>query len=226
MMRSIVLGVALAGAALPAVAETRALTGFDTVNASGNYRVEVAVGERFSVEVTGSDAARIRTVVDGDTLKIEPARRAWFGNPRYDALVRVTAPQLAGVAASRGMSMTAAGGGACPSFDAVAAMGAELSVTDLQCGAVDAVAAMGAALTLAGSCEALDVSAAMGATVRARNLHCENADLSAAMGADVAAYATARYEASASMGGDISVAGGAQSDGNTAAMGGSIRQLN
>lgn len=226
-MRNVfIASLALAALAAPANAEVRTLSGFDSVNASGNYRVEVAVGEVFSVSVDGADAARIRTRVDGDTLKVEPARRAWFGNPRYDAVVRVTLPRLAGVAAARGMDMSATAGGPCATFDAVSAMGSELRVTGLACGTVDAAAAMGAQLTLTGSCDALDVSAAMGASVRARDLQCQRADISAAMGAEVAAFASGTYDASAAMGGDISVAGGGRSTDSSAVMGGSIRQLN
>lgn len=222
-MREIMIAsVALAAFTLPATAETRALSGFDAVNASGNYRVEVAVGDGFAVDVSGADAARIRTRVEDNLLKIEPARRAWFGNPRYDAVVRVTLPRLEGVAAARGMTMTATAGGECPSFDAVAAMGAELSVTGIQCDAVDASAAMGAVLTMTGACETLNVSAAMGAAVRARDLHCESADISASMGADVVVYATASYDASAAMGADVRVAGGALQGDRSAAMGGSV----
>jgi hypothetical protein len=212
--------------AAPAAADTRALSGFDAINASGNYRVDVSVGEAYSIVVTGADAARIRTRLDGDTLKIEPMRRSWFGNPRYDATVRVTLPRLEGVAASRGMSMTATAGGECGMFDAAAAMGAELVVTGLQCGTISAAAAMGAELSLNGSCTSLEVSAAMGANVRADGLLCERAEISAAMGADVDAYASAAYDASAAMGADVSVAGGARQGERSAAMGGSVRQTN
>ena len=220
MREFMIAGLAFA-IATPAFAETRALSGFDSVNASGRYSVEVAVGPEFLVSVEGPDAARLRTRVQGNTLKIEPARASWFGNPRYDATVRVTLPALTGVAAARGATMIATAGGACTEFSAAAAMGAELSVSDIQCDSVDAAAAMGAQLTLSGACGMLDVSAAMGAQVDAEALRCETLDASAAMGADVDAFATGTYDASASMGGDVSIAGGATGDRSTG-MGGSV----
>jgi len=216
---------ALAAAALvaPAQADTRNITGFDNVNANGNYRVEVAVGPAYGVTVEGRDAARIRTRRDGDTLRIEPVSRPWFGNPRINAVVHVTLPRLEGVAAARGAELTATAGGACTSFSANAAMGATLHVRAIECETVNANAAMGAEMILAGTCGDLDASAAMGADVNAEALHCRTVDASAAMGADINAFASASYDASASMGGDISVAGDGQANSSRTAMGGAVR---
>jgi hypothetical protein len=219
---AIVAGL-LSAVALPANAETRNATGFETVKASGDFDVEIAVGENYRVDVSGADAARIRTrVVDGE-LRIEPARRSWFGEPRYDARINVTLPRFEGVAAARGATVRATAGGECADFSAVAAMGADLEVNGLQCDSVNATAAMGAELRLAGQCGTLDASAAMGAELNARALQCRTVDASAAMGAEVAAYASASYDASAAMGGDISVAGGGTGDRSTA-LGGAVTQ--
>ncbi len=100
--------------AVPAAAETRNLSGFSAVNASDRMTVEVAVGERYSVEVTGSDADRVRTRLDGNTLRITDARRPWWGGGhRLDARVRVTAPAINRVSASRGAELVAVLSGAC-----------------------------------------------------------------------------------------------------------------
>jgi hypothetical protein len=222
-MRTIfIAGIVLAALSGPAGAETREISGFDNVSASGRFRVEVAVGPEFSLIVEGSDAARVRTRREGDTLKIEPVSRPWFGNPRYDAIVHVIVPRLEGVAAARGATLNASAGGECTEFSAAAAMGAELRVSDIQCERVDAAAAMGANVTLAGSCGALDVSAAMGADVSAANLHCRTVNASAAMGADIEAFASNTFDAAASMGADVAVSGGGKRGDTSAAMGGSI----
>ena len=214
------LACALAGAAH---AETRALSGFTQVAASDRMTVEVAVGQTYSVEVTGSDADRVRTRLDGRTLKITDARRPWFGGgPRLDAHVRVTAPRIEGVAAARGAELTATISGECDDFSAAAAMGATTHVSGLACRSVDASAAMGGELELTGACEALDVSAAMGGSVSARDLQCRTVDASAAMGGDIRAYASESYDASAAMGGAISFDGEARRGDTSAAMGGSI----
>ncbi len=224
-MRELMIAtLALIVLAAPAVAETRDVSGFEAVNASGRFRVEIAVAADFNVTVEGPDARRIRTRLDGETLKIEPVSRPWFGEPRYNATIRVSLPRLTGVAAARGASVTATAGGECEEFSAAAAMGAELRISDIQCESVDAAAAMGADLRLSGTCETLDVSAAMGATVRAEDLHCQIVDASAAMGADVNAFAEASYDAAASMGADIRIAGGGRSSDRSAVMGGSVTE--
>lgn len=212
--------LALAGAAS---AEPRRLGGFEQVNASGRFRVEVSVGPAFSVSVDGPDAARISTRVDGDTLKIAPTRRPWFsGEPSYDATVRVTLPRFEGAAAARGAIFDAVGGGECVNFDAAAAMGAALTVRDLYCASVDASAAMGGEIVLAGACRNLDVAAAMGGTVNASALRCGAVDASAAMGGEIEAFANQTYEASAAMGGSVNIAGGGRATDRSTAMGGSI----
>jgi Putative auto-transporter adhesin, head GIN domain len=213
---------ALATLAGAAHAETRDVSGFTNVRAEGHFRVDVAVGPAFQVTAEGSDAGRIRTRVEGYTLRIEPINRPWFGNPHYAVSFHVTAPRLEGVAGARGATLHAVAGGECDEFSAAAAMGSNVDVSALQCASIDASAAMGADLRLAGSCGHLDVSAAMGADVRARALRCETVSASAAMGADIDAYASQTYDASASMGADISVSGAPKPGSRTAAMGGSV----
>jgi hypothetical protein len=214
------LALALAG---PAAAETRVLSGFNEVHASDRIQVEVSIGPEFAVEVTGPDAARVRTRVDGDELRITNARRPWFGGtPAIDAQVRVTLPELSGVAASRGGELTATLAGPCRDFSAVAAMGGVTEVDAIECDVVDATAAMGGVVRLAGACRTLDVSAAMGGEVRADRLECELVDASAAMGGTVRAFASLSFDASAAMGGSVDVAGSARESERSAVMGGSV----
>jgi Putative auto-transporter adhesin, head GIN domain len=223
-LATLIFALSVAGIAS---AEPRNVGDFKDVTASGRFRVEIAIGPAFAVQVEGPDAAKIATRVDGDTLKIEPTRRPWFGGePRYDALIRVTAPRLEGVAAARGAIVNVAGGGECTGFDAVAAMGAELRVRDLFCANVEAAAAMGGTVELAGACRLLDVTAAMGGSVDAEALRCETVDASAAMGGNVEAFALQTYDASAAMGGAISVSGGGRAADRDAVMGGSVTERN
>lgn len=214
--------------AAPAAAEMRDLSGFDEIHASDRIRVEVTVGGAYSVEVTGADANRVRTRLDGDELRISDARRPWFGRtPELDALVRVTTPELEGVAASRGAELNANLSDApCVGFSAAAAMGGAATVDGLRCEDVDASAAMGGIVRLAGACRSLDVSAAMGGMVRADGLECELVDASAAMGGEIRAFASQSYDASAAMGGAVNVGGGARSSDRSAVMGGSISESN
>jgi hypothetical protein len=216
------LVLALAG---PAAAETRSVPSFHAVDAEDRMTVTLSIGDSHVVEVTGSDADRIRTRVRDGTLHIEDARRPWIGqSPRLDAQVRITAPAIDSVEASRGAELAAnLTGGACSDFSAVAAMGGSANVTGVQCNRVSSTAAMGGDVRIAGACRSHDVTATMGAYVRADDLTCETVDASASMGGEIRAFASRSYEASASMGGAISVAGDARSHDTTTVMGGSVR---
>ncbi len=208
-----------------AFAETRSVGAFQEVNVADRIAVSVASGSAYAVEVTGDDAARVRTRVENGVLKISDLRRPWFGSgPRLDATVTVTAPAIEALTASRGATLSATlNDPSCTAFSARAAMGASLSAAGLSCGSVTASAAMGAEIELSGSCREVEVSAAMGAQVRAEDLHCETADVSAAMGADVGVFASQSYDASAAMGGAINVAGGPALRERSTAMGGAVR---
>lgn len=182
-------------------AETRNLRGFDSVGASDQLRVEIVVGGDYAVEVTGADADQVRTEVEGDTLKIRQRNRPWFGSRRLDATVRVSMPELDGLAGARG---------------------AEIRASGVDAGSFDIAAAMGAVVRVDGACRALDASASMGGDIRAEGLQCETADVSAAMGGTAHVFVSQSYEGAASMGGTINVSGGGASQGRATAMGGSI----
>lgn len=182
-------------------AETRSLSGFDSVGASDQLRVEIVVGGDYAVEVTGADADRVVTEVDGGTLKIRQRNRPWFGSRQLDATVRVSMPELEELAGARGV---------------------EIIATGVEANAFDVAAAMGAVVRVSGTCRALDAAAAMGGDIRAEGLQCETADVAAAMGGTAHVFASQSYEGSASMGGTINVAGNGASHGRSTAMGGTI----
>jgi len=207
----------------PALAETRDVGAFREVSVTDRIEVEVTSGAEFAVEVSGGDADRVRTRVENGVLKISDGRRPWFGSPRLDATIRVSAPSLTGVAGARGASVSATlNQPQCGDFSVASAMGASVVVDGLRCRTVSASAAMGATMNLEGACGTLEASAAMGAQVRADRLQCDIADASAAMGADVRVFASQSYDASAAMGGSSNVAGGASLRDTSAAMGGTI----
>jgi hypothetical protein len=222
LIAPLLIAVALAG---PAVAETRSLSGFQAVDAEDRLTVTIAVGDGYAVDVSGSDAGRIRTRVDGRTLYIEDERRPLFGrSPRLDAHVRVTVPALESVSASRGAQLAAnLTGGTCDEFNAAASMGGSASIENAQCNNVSSSAAMGGEVRIAGTCRTHDASASMGGYVRASELQCAMVDASASMGGEINAYASQSYDASAAMGGEINVAGGADASDASSIMGGSIR---
>jgi len=187
-----------------ASAETRNLSGFDSVNVADRIRVEVVMGASHSVNVTGADANRVRTRVGDDTLYITEANRPWFGgNRRVNALVRVTMPAVEGLSAARG---------------------AEVRATGIRSSAMSLAASMGGELSIDGECRTLSASASMGGAIRADDFHCADADISASMGGEARVYASNRFDVAASMGGAVNVAGEGQRGDVATSMGGALRE--
>ena len=187
--------------AAPASAEMRELSGFRNVQAVDNIVVEVRLGPAFAVEVTGPQADRVITRVEGHALKISERNRPWFGpDRRVAALVRVTMPEVSGLAAARSANLT----------------GFDIHARD-----ISLAAAMGGELRVTGTCDGADVAAAMGGIVHAEGFQCARADISAAMGGEASVFASQTFQATAAMGGSVDIAGGAHGD-TTAVMGGEV----
>lgn len=183
-------------------AETRNVTGFTKVEARAGTDVEVSVGSGFRVEVTGRDAARITTRIDGDTLVVEPVRGWSWRGPR-NANIRVTMPRVDGLAASSG---------------------ADLVATGISGGAVSLASSSGADLRVSGTCASFEADASSGADLNAQNLRCENGSVDVSSGADARVFASGRLDVDASSGGGV-VAHGNPAIGNIdLSSGGSLRR--
>jgi hypothetical protein len=202
-MRNILIATA-AFAALAGVAnaEIRNVSNFTGVSASDRIHVEVSIGDRYHVEVTGSDADKVTTRVDDDNLIIRRTNRPfWGGTPPIDATVRVTMPAVENLGSSRG---------------------AELTAENITAQNISLAAAMGGELRVSGTCATVDAAVSMGGTIRAQDLECQNANIAASMGGDARVFAANSFDASASMGGSVNVAGGGRGDDIATAMGGSV----
>jgi len=201
-MRTITFAaVALIALSASAAADVREVSNFTSIAASDQLRVEISTAGDFAVSVTGSDADRIVTRVEDDMLRIYMRNRPWFGSPRLDATVRITAPSLDRVVAARGAS--------------VRAEGVTADVMRL-------TAAMGGSIRISGTCRELHASAAMGGAIDADAFECETAEVSAAMGGAADVFASQSLDAAASMGGDIDVEGSPAHTNRRATMGGDI----
>lgn len=187
-------------------AAPRNVTGFTAVEARAGTDVEVTVGGRFSVDVSGRDADRILTRVAGNTLIIEPERsRSWFWSGPRQARIRVTMPRVEGLSASSG---------------------ADLVATGLNGGAVSLESSSGADLRVSGSCASFAAEASSGADLHASELRCENGRVEVSSGADARVFASGRLNVEASSGGGV-VAYGNPGIGNIdLSSGGSFRRAN
>ncbi len=184
-----------------ASAETRNLSGFTKVSANAGTDVQVTIGPTYSVEVTGRDANRIVTRIQGETLIVEPTRGwSWRGR---QANVRVTMPRVTGLSASSG---------------------ADLVATGVSGGAIELASSSGADLQVSGTCGSFTADASSGADIDARNLRCEGGSVDVSSGADARVYASAQLDVDASSGGGV-VAYGNPGIGNiNLSSGGSLRR--
>ena len=184
-------------------AETRNLSNFTGVSAADRIRVDVSVGDGYRVDVSGSDAEKVSTRIDDDgTLVIRRTNRPiWGGTPPIDATVRITMPAVDNLASSRGAELTAANV-AANTMSLAASMGGELRVT--------------------GACRSLDAAASMGGAIRAEGLECRDADIAASMGGEARVFASNRFDATASMGGTVTVSGGGERGDIATSMGGTV----
>lgn len=193
----------LASAGL-ANAETRNVSGFTRVSARAGTDVQVTVGSGYQVEVTGRDAARITTRVDGDTLIVEPVR-GWSWRGGRNANVLVTLPRVDALEASSGSDLVATG---------------------LNAGAVSLSSSSGADLRVSGTCASFEADASSGSDLHAQELRCENGSVDVSSGADARVYASGRLDVDASSGGGV-VAFGNPGIGNVSlSSGGSLRRAN
>jgi len=202
MRTTLITAAALMAFAGVANAEIRDLADFTGVSAADRIHVEVATGAAYRVEVTGSDADKVTTRIDDGTLIIRRTNRPLFGGtPPIDATVRVTLPRVENLASSRG---------------------AELTATNVSADSMALAASMGGELNVSGTCGTVDAAVSMGGTIRAQDFQCQNANIAASMGGDARIFAANSFDAAASMGGSVNVAGGGRGDDIATSMGGSV----
>lgn len=187
----------------PAFAETRALSGFESVSAAGRVEVEIAIGPQFSVELTGPRTDQVITrVIDGQ-LEIETRRNSgrWRGR---DAHVRITMPALRALDVSAGAEVHARG------------VSAETFALD---------ASSGAAAQIAGTCTIMTLDISSGANVAAGDFRCEDVRADASSGASAIVHAANAIAVDASSGASVRWEGEARARHIDLSSGGSARRL-
>lgn len=214
-----VIGLSLAGTAL-ADSRTFQLTGFDKVDIATGLDAVVTLGDSFSVAATSGSAQAL------DSLQIDVKDGVLTARLDQNFLdfilsggligmllssgnavtVEVTLPALAGIDASSGADVRAAG----PTGDQLnlnASSGANIEVTDATFGAVRVESSSGADVDISGTADSIVAEASSGAGIDAENLVTAIATASASSGANISVHATASLKAQASSGGDVDVSG-------------------
>lgn len=81
----------------PVVSERREVESFDSIDMEGAARLEIAIGEPVSVQISGQEQAvqRMETRVSGNTLHLKSRARDWIIRDDNSRLtVRITLPKL------------------------------------------------------------------------------------------------------------------------------------
>ncbi|HEY0684337.1 MAG TPA: DUF2807 domain-containing protein [Steroidobacter sp.] len=96
----------------PVVSERRDVDGFDSIKLEGATKLEITIGEPFSVQVNGHESAvnRVETKVDGDTLEIKGKARDWIVRDNSSRLtVQITLPKLESLQVEGGNDVSVVG---------------------------------------------------------------------------------------------------------------------
>ena len=187
----------------PASAETRALSGFESVSASGRVEVEIVIGSHYAVDLTGPRVDQVITRVVAGRLEIETRRQ---NGPRRgrDAHVRITMPNL------RALDISA---------------GADVRARAIAAGAFAIDASSGALADITGSCGALTIDISSGANVRAGGFRCAEVRAEASSGASAIVHAADAIAVDASSGASVRWDGEARAHHIDLSSGGSARRL-
>jgi len=193
----LVSGVAMAGVAIsqahdtdsgPKITKTYDLTGFDGIDISGVYDVEVAVGSAFSIRLEGPEKEmnHARVELDGNSLELGQRKNKWSWNNRKGIDAYVTLPALNTLNVS-GVSDV--------NVDGVRADKFKLSVSGV--GDVD----------ISGSCSYIKASISGVSDVNASDFQCRDGKVNMSGVGDLEIYTSASIDASVSGVGDVTVYG-------------------
>ncbi|MGI8468763.1 MAG: head GIN domain-containing protein [Pyrinomonadaceae bacterium] len=135
--------------------ETRNLSGFDKIEASGAVKTEITVGKDFSVTVEADDnlLQYIKTDVSGDTLKIYNADRI---SPKTKINVKISMPELTKIDVSGASTALA---------------------TNVNGDSLELKASGASGIKIDGETKDLNAEASGASTIDAENLKSENADV-------------------------------------------------
>jgi hypothetical protein len=120
------------------VTQEEAITGFDRLDVSQGFQVDVRQGDTFSVVIRVDDnlVDRLEVVKEGSTLKIGLEQIRSYSNATLQA--EVTMPELVGLDLSGGSRVAVSGSGEDISIDASGGSGADLAAFTVVNANVDA----------------------------------------------------------------------------------------
>jgi hypothetical protein len=183
------------------VTQEEAMTGFDKLDVSDGFQVDVSQGDSFSVVIRFDDnlVEHLQVAKQGNTLKIglKPGR---FYNLRDATLeADVTMPELTGLDLSGGSHVTLSGLISAKALSADLSGGSHLT-GDVEAGDATINLSGGSHATLSGSAGDLTIDASGGSHAKLAELVVVDADVEASGGSEVTVNPSGRLDADASGG--------------------------
>jgi hypothetical protein len=190
------------------VTQEEAISGFDRVEISHDFNVDISQGEPFRVVVRVDDnvVEHVEVTKKGDTLSIglKPRRDYRLENTTLEA--EVTMPILAGLDLSSGSQVTITGFKSTEDFDADMSSGSQLR-GDIETGNANLDLSSDSELTLSGSAQDLKLDASSGSQADLRDFSVLDADVEASSGSTVRVNASGRLDVDASSNSNVTYVG-------------------
>jgi len=170
------------------ITKTYDLTGFDAIDISGVYDVEITVGKDYSIRLEGREKEMDYAEVDldGDTLELGQRKKKWGWGNRKSIDAYITLPSLNALDVS---------GVTDADVENIDAKTFELDVSGV------------ADVNLSGSCDRIDADISGVSDVNARELKCKSGDVDLSGVGDLDVYTSESIDASVHGVGDVTVYG-------------------
>jgi hypothetical protein len=203
------------------ITQEEAISGFDRVDVSHGFRVDVGQGDTFRVVIRVDDnvVEHLEVAKKGDTLSIGLKRNRSYTLKNTTLEAEVTMPELTGLEMSGGSHATITGFASTEDFDADLSGGSHLR-GDIEAGDANFDLSGGSHLTLSGSAQDLKLDASGGGQIDLGDFSVVDADIELSGGARAMVNPSGRLDVDASGGshvtyvgnptlGDIDTSGGA-----------------
>jgi hypothetical protein len=175
------------------------ITGFDKVDGSHGFKVEVSQGDTFRVLIRVDDniVEHLEVAKKGDTLKIGLKPNRDYRSKYAILEAEVTMPTLVGLDLSSGSQATITGFKSTEDFDADLSSGSQLR-GDIEAGNANFDLSSDSELTLSGSAQDIKLDVSSGSQADLRDFFVVDADVEASSSSTVAVNANGRLNVDAS----------------------------
>ena len=190
------------------VTQEEAITGFDRLDVSQGFQVDVRQGDTFSVVIRVDDnlVEHLQVVKEGNTLKIGLKPGTSYDSERVTLEADVTMPELTGLDLRGGSHATIKGFKSAKALDAVLSGGCHLQ-GDVEAGAATFDLSGGSHVTLSGSAGDLTIDADGGSHAKLADLAVVDASVDASGGSHATVSPSGRLDAVAKGGSHVRYVG-------------------